>query len=107
MRTIRQTLQLGKMMWSFVDLVRHPDHLDRVFEIADSLVTQRLDVLEGLHAHFAREARGATALRDKPRLRVDLDALSRLPQGTLGRAFAAHMHAEWAPRSPPLSPPCR
>lgn len=82
-----------RALWSFVDLVRHPDHLDRVFEISDRMVKRRTEVLDVMRDHFRRDATGADALRDKPRLHVDLDALAKLPQGTLGRTFADHMRA--------------
>jgi ubiquinone biosynthesis protein Coq4 len=41
--------------------------------------------------HFGRDERGATALRERPRLHVSLPELSKLPEGTLGRVFADHM----------------
>jgi ubiquinone biosynthesis protein Coq4 len=72
-------------------LVKHPEHLDRVFEISEALVNQRVDVLERMRDTFVKDAVGAEALRDKPRLRIDLAALSKLPAGTFGRAFADHM----------------
>jgi ubiquinone biosynthesis protein Coq4 len=75
-------------MWGFLDLVRHPDHLDRVFEISDGLVRRQREVLTKMAEHFARDEQGAAALRDKPRLRVDLDRLTQLPAGTLGRIYA-------------------
>ena len=71
----------------------NPEHLGRVFEIAGSLSEQRLDVIEEMRAHVATDPGGAAALREKARLKVDLAGLSRLPAGTLGRAFADHMTA--------------
>lgn len=82
-----------RALWSFVDLVRHPDHLDRVFEISDRMVKRRTEVLDVMRDHFRRDPTGAAALRDKARLDVDLDALAKLPEGTLGRTFADHMRA--------------
>jgi len=93
MTSIRDAVAMGRALWSFADLVRHPDHLDRVFEISDHLVHRRLEVLGKMRDHFARDPRGALAIHDKPRLAIDLDALSRLPPGTLGRTFADHMRA--------------
>lgn len=93
MTPIRDAVAMGRALWSFADLVRNPDHLDRVFEISDHLVHKRLEVLGKMRDHFARDERGALAIRDKPRLAIDLDALSRLPSGTLGRTFADHMRA--------------
>jgi ubiquinone biosynthesis protein Coq4 len=91
MNAITNRLMMAKSLWSFVDLVKHPEHLDRVFEISEALVNQRVDVLERMRDTFVKDAVGAEALRDKPRLRIDLTALSKLPAGTFGRAFADHM----------------
>jgi ubiquinone biosynthesis protein COQ4 len=93
MQAIKNRLLAARALWSFIDLVRHPEHLDRVFEIADSMSQQRLDVLEKMRDAFAADPRGAAALRERPRLVVDLDRLDKLPKGTLGRAFADHMRA--------------
>lgn len=82
-----------RALWSFADLVRHPDHLDRVFEISDRMVKRRTEVLDVMRDHFRRDATGAAALQDKARLHIDLDELARLPEGTLGRTFADHMRA--------------
>ena len=91
MKPIRQRLAMVRTLWSFVDLVKHPDHLGRVFEISDGMVQQRMEVLEQMARHFARDPRGAEAIRDKKRLRFDLAELDQLPEGTLGRVFAGHM----------------
>ncbi len=90
---MRDRIAFAKTIWSFVDLVKHPDHLDRVFEISDGMVKKRMEVLALMVRHFGRDPVGAAALRDRPRLRVDLEELSRLPPGTLGRVFADHMRA--------------
>jgi ubiquinone biosynthesis protein COQ4 len=93
MNTLKNRLLAARALWSFVDLVRHPEHLDRVFEIADAMSGQRRDVLERMRDHFATDPRGAAALREQPRLAVDLGTLGALPVGTLGRTFADHMRA--------------
>jgi ubiquinone biosynthesis protein COQ4 len=91
MNRIKDAVLLARAAYSFLDLVRHPEHLDRVFEIADALSQSHTEVLEAMRDTFARDPRGAKALAEKPRLRVDLPALSKLPVGTLGRAFADHL----------------
>jgi ubiquinone biosynthesis protein Coq4 len=91
LNAIVRSLDFARSLWSFLDLVRHPDHLDRVFQISDGLVRRQREVLTKMAEHFAREEQGAAALRDKPRLRVDLDHLSQLPAGTLGRVYADEM----------------
>jgi ubiquinone biosynthesis protein COQ4 len=93
MNAITRRIGMARALWSFVDLVKHPEHLDRVFEISDSLVKGRIDVLEQMRDHFGGHPTGATALRDKPRLHVNLDELGKLPPGTLGREFADHMRS--------------
>ncbi|HEY1690826.1 MAG TPA: Coq4 family protein [Polyangiaceae bacterium] len=90
---VRERIAFAKTLWSFVDLVKHPDHLDRVFEISDGMTRKRTEVLAVMAQHFARDPVGAEALRERPRLHVDLDALAQLPAGTLGRVFADHMRA--------------
>jgi ubiquinone biosynthesis protein COQ4 len=93
MNTMTKRFLFPRALWSFVDLVRHPEHLDRVFEISNAMSKQRRDVLQKMADHFAANPQGAAAFLEKPRLRVDLDALSKLPGGTLGRTFADHMRA--------------
>ena len=93
MNWLKDRIVLARSLWSFADLVRHPEHLDRVFEISNALTARHVEVLGQMREHFARDATGARALRDKPRLRVDLKQLSRLPAGTLGRTFADHLVA--------------
>lgn len=93
MQPLLDVIGTARALWSFADLVRHPDHLDRVFEISDSLSRRRTAVLEKMREHIAGDAQGAAALADKPRLAIDLAALSALPEGTLGRVFADHMRA--------------
>ncbi|MGH7295726.1 MAG: Coq4 family protein [Polyangiaceae bacterium] len=90
---VREGVAFARVLWSFADLVKHPDHLDRVFEISDGLAKRRTEVLELMVEHFGRDERGAAALRERPRLAVDLARLSKLPEGTLGRVFADHMIA--------------
>jgi ubiquinone biosynthesis protein COQ4 len=91
MTTIKSRLLTARALYSFVDLVRHPEHLDRVFEIADAMSGQRRDIMEKMRDAFARDPRGAAALREKHRLVVRLDELQKLPPGTMGRTYADHM----------------
>lgn len=91
MKALKNRYLAARAIWSFVDLLRHPEHLDRVFEISDAMSDVKREELEAIRDHFAEDPRGAAALRDKPRLAVDLDDLQKLPPGTLGRTFADHM----------------
>lgn len=73
----------------FVVLARDPRRLDVVFSLRESLddpaamapILSRLRALPG----------PAAALRTRPRLTVDLPTLRRLPEGTVGRAYARFM----------------
>jgi ubiquinone biosynthesis protein COQ4 len=91
MKRIKDAVLLARAAYSFVDLVRHPEHLDRVFEMADALSESHTEVLDAMRDVFARDPRGAAAIAHKPRLRVDLRGLERQPAGSLGRVFADHL----------------
>jgi ubiquinone biosynthesis protein COQ4 len=93
MNAFQKRVATARVLWSFVDLVRHPEHLDRVFEISSALSATRRDVLARMRDHLAKDARGAKALAEKPRLTVNLDELGALPVGSLGRTFADHMRS--------------
>ena len=81
-----------RALYAYATLVRDPNQLGKVFDLRSSLedpaATAR--VLAFLEAdQGCREA-----LREQSRLgRIDLDALGKKPQGSLGRAFADHMRA--------------
>jgi ubiquinone biosynthesis protein COQ4 len=91
MDALKNRLLAARALWSFIDLVRHPEHLDRVFEIADAMSGPKRAVLEKMRDHFAMDPRGAAAFRDKPRLVAAHGDLEKLPAGTLGRTYADHM----------------
>jgi ubiquinone biosynthesis protein COQ4 len=74
---------------AFVKLATDMGKLDEVFSLADGLADEHN--LGALRDHVARDAGGAAALAEKPRITVDLAALRALPPGTLGREFAEHM----------------
>jgi ubiquinone biosynthesis protein Coq4 len=93
MNVLMNRVRMARAVVSFVDLVRHPEHLDRVFEISNSLVGRQREVLARMRDHFALQPAGAVAIREKARLRVDLAELSALPEGTLGRVFADHLRS--------------
>src|SRR5580658_8335036 len=91
MNTMTKRFLFPRALWSFIDLVRHPEHLDRVFEISDAMSDAKRAVLEKMRDHFAMDPRGAAALRDRPRLVAALSDLGKLPAGTLGGTYADHM----------------
>jgi ubiquinone biosynthesis protein COQ4 len=93
MNRLKSGILTVRAIVAFLDLVKHPDHLDRVFAIADAMAPQRRDILQMMRDHYAKDPRGARALREQHRLVIRLDELDELPAGTLGRAFADHMRA--------------
>ncbi len=87
---MRNPLTILRIIKSFYVLARDPNRLDQVFALADSGANQAL--MEEVSTFLERDPRLAAALVEQPRLgRVDLAELSRLPAGTLGHEFAAHM----------------
>lgn len=78
--------------YAFLSLVRNPSKLDDVFVILDGLEKTQggADIVEEFRGNPAL----APAFAARPKLApVDLEALRRLPVGTLGRAFADEMVA--------------
>lgn len=72
---------------NFVRLVNEPTRLDEVFNLSDK--TGAHEVLTRLAANLEKTPKGAKALEARRALpRADLKELSKLPEGTLGRAFA-------------------
>ena len=85
-------LRAGKALYSLVQLVRDPNRLGEVFEMADALAEP--EMLRDLVAQIAAENVAVDrALAERHRFAIDLAALRQLPEGTLGRAFADHMIA--------------
>lgn len=84
-------LRALQALYRLARLVRDPSRLSEVFEMSDALATPEAlgPIVDALDADpFARRA-----LAERHRIRLDLAELRRLPEGTLGRTFAAHMDA--------------
>lgn len=78
------TLRLARAV---VRLARDPRRLDEVFRIADAMESSELAAR--VEAELRANPDHLDALRDRPRLgRIDVPRLARMPEGTLGRAFA-------------------
>lgn len=87
-----QLKRLVKGGIGFVRLVKDMNRTDEVFEIVAEMGDAKL--IDPLVRHFSRDDQGARALTAWPRVgRIDLQALSALPKGTLGHEYAAHMTA--------------
>ena len=84
-------LRTMKTLYTLGVLVRDPDQLAKVFEMSDALATPEL--LAPMVTLLKKDASGARAFAERPRLRIDLAELRKLPAGTLGREFADHMVA--------------
>lgn len=82
-----------KALVSVARLVRDPNKLGEVFEIADAVQDPvALDkIIAGL---IERDPSAAKAYVTRHRFKVDLRALAKLPEGTLGRVFADNMIAQ-------------
>jgi ubiquinone biosynthesis protein Coq4 len=90
---VKNPLHLMRAAVGFARVVRDPDRLGEVFEFIDNIVMSERVARPVIDA-FRETEDGARALAERPRTgRIDLDALARLPEGTLGHAFAAHMRA--------------
>jgi ubiquinone biosynthesis protein COQ4 len=77
---------------SLLIIARDPRRLDAVFKLRESIDDTK--VLDPVLARLRANDFCARALSERPRLgRVDLAALGRLPEGTLGRAYADFMRA--------------
>lgn len=79
----------AKTLYSLAVLVRDPNQLGKVFEMADALATPEL--LGPMVKTLSKDPDGARAFADKPRLKVDLAELRKLHAGTFGRTFADEM----------------
>ncbi|AKU94650.1 hypothetical protein AKJ09_01314 [Labilithrix luteola] len=100
-------IRAAKALYSLAALVRDPNRLGQVFEMADALSTP--EVIDKMAAALARDPQGDRALDERPRIDVDLQELKRCPEGSLGRAFADTMIAQGLdPKDiPPLQSPDR
>lgn len=77
---------------AYTTLVRDPNKLEKVFALRDQIADDQ--VLREMVAYFRRDPRGQEALASRPRIgRIDVRALAKLPQHTLGGAFGRHMVA--------------
>ncbi len=78
---------------AFLQIVRDPNKLEKVFDLRESLEDPK--VVDPVIAALKLDERAASAFRDRPRLgKIDLATLERMPAGSLGREFAAHMRAQ-------------
>ena len=84
-------LQLVKIARAGWRLVKDPNRLDEVIAIADDLGNS--PAFDDILRHIRTQPGGAEAVRDRPRIRVDLPRLRAMPAGSFGREVAAFMDA--------------
>lgn len=90
---MRRALMLIRFLRHFAKVVWDPSQLDDILAFVASF--EQAELIAPMTEHFAQSSRSAAALAARPRVGVvDLEALSRLPEGSLGQAFAGHMRAE-------------
>ncbi len=92
MTRILYSMKKLRAIVSGIRLIHDPSQLQRVFEISDGFSSPAL--MKPIVDALGTDPRAARALAARKRLgRTDLDALARLPEGTLGRVFADHMRS--------------
>lgn len=84
---MRKLIGLFHFGSTFIRFVRDPDRLDLVFKLADHLDRDA----PALRAMLARPGVAEFLAGRAPALRFELPALRALPEGSLGRAFAAFL----------------
>jgi ubiquinone biosynthesis protein COQ4 len=73
-----------------VGMLRDPHHTESVFDIEDGL--KDIKAYELAVEHLKKQPEVAAVIRERYLTGlVDVDALSKMPEGTLGRAFAHHI----------------
>ncbi|MDB4966735.1 MAG: hypothetical protein JWN44_2424 [Myxococcales bacterium] len=88
---MRNPIKTAKAAVAFVRLAQDMGRLDEVFNLGDGLIAP--EVLRAMAEHVGATPTGALALREQPRVHLDLQKLRVLPAGTLGRVYADLMIA--------------
>lgn len=77
-------------LYSFFRLVRDMRRTDEVFKVLGSFESD--GVVQPIIDHLTAQPGGAEAMARRARVNeIDLQALAKLPEGTLGRTYADHM----------------
>jgi len=87
---MNRVILMLKALKGFLNVVRDPRRTDEVFALARGLFEP--EFVRPIAEEVGVTAAGATALAARKRLgAVDVAALARLPEGTVGRLYAEHM----------------
>lgn len=79
-----------KLIWSLLKISRNPENTNAVFDIGESLYA--LGATEKAREKFEKDPDSKAIIQSRKLLApYDLHQLQRLPEGTLGRAYADHM----------------
>jgi ubiquinone biosynthesis protein Coq4 len=88
-KALSDSIAKARLAKGFFTLVKDPGRLSEIVALADAL--EMPEVMERMAAYFARDASGARAMQERPRVgRFDPEVMRRLPEGTFGRAYAEH-----------------
>jgi ubiquinone biosynthesis protein COQ4 len=90
---LNQRLQSLRMVGSLADYLKHPDSLESVFKIAGSLKNSAMSAQ--MFRHLLENTSMAALVEENWRPGpIDLDALERLPEGTLGHEYAHQLRSQ-------------
>jgi ubiquinone biosynthesis protein COQ4 len=90
---LNQRLQSLRMVGSLADFLKHPDSLESVFKIAGSLKNSAMSAQ--MFRHLLDNPSMAALVEQNWRpAPIDLDALERLPEGTLGHEYAHQLRSQ-------------
>ncbi|QRK10779.1 hypothetical protein JQX13_12315 [Archangium violaceum] len=84
---MRRILKMIRVSRAVLGMVRDADDPNHVFDLIEAMYAST-DTARTVVERMSRDPELARVLRERPRLgHVDVEALCRLPEGTLGRAF--------------------
>nr|WP_093520298.1 Coq4 family protein [Stigmatella erecta] len=88
MQNVLKTFRVSRAVLA---MVRDANDPDRVFDLIEALYASS-DATQQMVERMSRDPGISRVLQERPRLgRIDMEALGRLPEGTLGRTFADHL----------------
>ncbi len=88
---LKQVVRAAQFTQAYLTLVRDPYKTQRVFHLVDSLGAEGLEKIPGF---LQRPEVQKVMSQPAQRLRTDIPELAKLPEQTLGYAFAQHMIRE-------------
>jgi ubiquinone biosynthesis protein COQ4 len=90
---LKERLQSLRMVASLAEFLKHPDSLESVFKIAGSLRNSALSAQ--MFRHLLENPSMASLVAENWRpAPIDLNALERLPEGSLGHEYARQLRSQ-------------